>query len=60
MMDRDVGDVQDGDYQIAYYYLAKAMELGTNLTPEPNFICNRENKGAMKCTEQCGWCEGYN
>ena len=31
MIGRDVDDVQDGDYQIAYYYLAKAMELGANL-----------------------------
>lgn len=25
MMDRSVDDVQDADYQIAYYYLSKAM-----------------------------------
>ena len=27
MMGRDVDDEQDGDYQIAYHYLSKAMKL---------------------------------
>jgi hypothetical protein len=44
MMDRSVDDVQDADYQIAYYYLSKAMNYIPNMMKKQDLIKQLANR----------------
>jgi hypothetical protein len=55
MTGNEVEDPQEGDYQIAYYYLSKAMDYTRSCE---TFYCADDDNGVKdaNCTKQCDYC----